>query len=75
MDAVAKVKMLLPRASAATQPGSNRGGGSNSLSGIISTLIPVLLVSCVYFAIFLLLRTKIQRVYEPRSLQNLVPQE
>ena len=47
--------------------GSSAGGGSNSLSGIISTLVPVLLVALVMTALFLILRRSQRRIYQPRT--------
>lgn len=38
-----------------------------SLSGMISTLVPVLIVAGVYFAIFLILRRSKRRFYAPRT--------
>lgn len=56
--------------------GSSREGGSPSLSGLISTLVPTLLIAGVYFALFLILRTKFPRQYAPRTyLGALRPQE
>ncbi|KEF55528.1 uncharacterized protein A1O9_08278 [Exophiala aquamarina CBS 119918] len=50
--------------------------GSPSLSGLISTLVPTLLIAGAYFAIFLLLRTRFPRQYAPRTyLGALRPQE
>ncbi|KAL8667993.1 MAG: hypothetical protein Q9168_007139 [Polycauliona sp. 1 TL-2023] len=47
-----------------------------SLSSFISTLVPVLLVSIVFVSLFLLLRRKFKRNYEPRTfLGSLRPQE
>jgi len=55
--------MLYPRQSA----GSNRNEGSNSLSGIISTLVPTFVIAIIAFTLFLLLRTRFSRVYRPRT--------
>lgn len=49
------------------QPGSNQGGGSNSLSGMVSTLVPVLIIATLIFAAFLFFRRRLPRVYQPRS--------
>ncbi|OQU94446.1 hypothetical protein CLAIMM_00801 [Cladophialophora immunda] len=55
--------------------GSSRNG-SPSLSGLISTLVPTLIIALVYFAVFLLLRTRFPRQYAPRTyLGALRPQE
>ncbi|KAK5075504.1 phosphate metabolism protein 7 [Lithohypha guttulata] len=51
----------------AAQNGSNRGQGSNSLSGIISTLVPVIILAAISLTIFLILRRRYTKVYEPRS--------
>jgi len=49
---------------------------SPSLSGLISTLVPTLIIAIAYFAIFLLLRTRFPRQYAPRTyLGALRPQE
>ena len=58
--------------SRATKTGSSRGGGSNSLSGFLSTLIPVLVVATVIFFVFLVFQNKLARVYHPRSLDTFV---
>lgn len=55
--------------------GSSRTG-SPSLSGLISTLVPTLVIACAYFALFLLLRARFPRQYAPRTyLGALRPQE
>ncbi|KJY01036.1 DUF221-domain-containing protein [Zymoseptoria brevis] len=46
--------------------GSNRDGAS-SLSGLVSTLIPTFLISIVVVCAFLVLRSRFERVYHPRS--------
>ena len=49
---------------------------SPSLSGLISTLVPTLIIALVYFGIFIVLRTKFPRQYAPRTyLGTLRPQE
>lgn len=49
---------------------------SPSLSGLISTLVPTLIIALVYFGIFIVLRTKFPRQYAPRTyLGALRPQE
>lgn len=40
---------------------------SPSASTFLATLIPVLLISSVILAVFLLYRTKVRRVYAPRT--------
>lgn len=67
------MSVLLPRQGA--NPGSNRDGGSNSLSGIISTLVPVAIVALVSVAAFLFLRKKFAKVYQPRSQEGILYQE
>jgi hypothetical protein len=47
--------------------GSNQGAGSNSLSGMVSTLVPTFVISIVVFGLFLLLSRRLDRVYQPRS--------
>ncbi|KAJ2970213.1 hypothetical protein NQ176_g8296 [Zarea fungicola] len=47
--------------------GSARGASSSSLSGMIATLVPVLLLSAVYFIIWLIARRTQSRFYEPRA--------
>ncbi|KAK5456237.1 phosphate metabolism protein 7 [Exophiala xenobiotica] len=50
--------------------------GSPSLSGLISTLVPTLIIAVLYFALFLLLRSRFPRQYAPRTyLGALRPQE
>lgn len=44
-----------------------------SLSGLVSTLIPVFLLAAVYVAIFLVLRRKYTRNYAPRTYLGNVP--
>ncbi|KAE9377429.1 DUF221-domain-containing protein [Stipitochalara longipes BDJ] len=49
---------------------------SNSLSGFLSTLVPVAAEAVLFFGIFLVMRTKKQRVYRPRTyLSTLRDQE
>jgi Late exocytosis, associated with Golgi transport len=62
-------------ANESSQQGSNRDKGSNSLSGIISTLVPVLIISSIIFVVFLVLRAKIARVYRPRTLDYVLHEE
>ncbi|OAR05637.1 hypothetical protein LLEC1_05327 [Akanthomyces lecanii] len=47
--------------------GSAQDGSSSSLSGMISTLLPVLALSAVYFVIWLVARRSQTRFYEPRA--------
>ncbi|EXJ56953.1 hypothetical protein A1O7_07297 [Cladophialophora yegresii CBS 114405] len=60
--------MLYPRQSA----GSNRNQGSNSLSGIVSTLVPTAVIALVALIVFLLVRTRYSRVYRPRTNDRLL---
>ena len=39
----------------------------NSLSGLVSTLVPVLLLSTAFLVLFLILRRSQRRQYSPRS--------
>lgn len=55
--------------------GSNRGGGSNSLSGILSTLIPTFIIAAIAFSCFLLVRNRYARVYRPRTDERLWEEE
>lgn len=43
------------------------GPSSNSLSGMLSTLIPALLYAGVFVGAFLVLRPKVKRIYAPRT--------
>lgn len=47
--------------------GENRDTTPVSLSGLISTLVPTLVVAGVYFGIFIILRRNHKRWYSPRS--------
>ena len=40
---------------------------SNSLSGMLTTLVPVLILAGAFFAAFLIFRVKYKRVYQPRT--------
>ncbi|KAJ9610518.1 phosphate metabolism protein 7 [Cladophialophora chaetospira] len=60
--------MLYPRAS----QGSSRNQGSNSLSSIISTLVPTALIALIAVSAFLIFRTRYNRVYRPRSDNRLL---
>lgn len=55
--------------------GENRDQGSNSLSGMISTLVPTLIIAVIALTFFLLLRTRIMRVYRPRTDERLIEEE
>lgn len=71
--------LLIARDGASTNSSGDQNVGSarnSSLSGMITTLVPVLLIAVVYFAIFLVLRTRFPRQYAPRTyLGALRPQE
>lgn len=47
--------------------GSASGGGSASASGLVTTLVPVLLYAIVWFILFLILRNRFPRYYRPRT--------
>ena len=49
------------------EEGSAQGQGSNSVSGLVSTLIPTFLIALAFVSAFLLLRTKQKRIYQPRT--------
>lgn len=53
--------------SEASTVGSHRDQKSSSLSGIISTLIPVFIFAAVALTIFLILRKRLPAVYRPRT--------
>lgn len=55
--------------------GSNRDAGSNSLSGIVSTLIPTFIIAAIAFTAFLILRSRQSRVYRPRTDERLLLEE
>ncbi|KAH8602366.1 hypothetical protein B0O99DRAFT_561765 [Bisporella sp. PMI_857] len=42
-------------------------GTSSSISAMVSTLIPVAALAIAYFVVFLILRSKLARVYRPRT--------
>lgn len=64
----------LPLTSPQSQ-GENRDQGSNSLSGILSTLIPTLIIAVIAVGFFLYFRTRSARVYRPRTDERLVQEE
>ncbi|KAL9628844.1 MAG: hypothetical protein Q9204_005623 [Flavoplaca sp. TL-2023a] len=58
------------------QAGNAQEEDDPSLSSFISTLVPVLILAVVFISLFLLLRRKFKRNYEPRTfLGSLRPQE
>jgi hypothetical protein len=51
------------------------GTNSSSISDLVATLVPVLVISAVCIIVFVFLRRKCPRVYSPRSfLKSLEPQ-
>lgn len=74
MEVDVPAAMLRSRAGNA-QSGKHRDGGSNSVSGLVSTLIPVLLAALVLFALFLILRKRLRRLYSPREYLGVLSQE
>ncbi|KAG7192960.1 uncharacterized protein KQ657_001065 [Scheffersomyces spartinae] len=49
--------------------------GNNSVSAFLWALVPALIVFAVYLLIFVIMRKKQKRVYEPRSLVSTVPND
>lgn len=65
---------ILPRASAGSSSDSKKNAAS--LSQLLATLVPVLLVAVLYTSIFFCLRPRLKRNYSPRShVGSLRPQE
>ncbi|TKA83076.1 hypothetical protein B0A55_00936 [Friedmanniomyces simplex] len=64
---------LIPRATP-SQTGSHRQQGS-SLSALLSTLVPVIVVASIAFLIFLLFQKRFDRVYGPRTYLTVLDQE
>ncbi|KAL9137406.1 MAG: hypothetical protein Q9175_001391 [Cornicularia normoerica] len=65
---------ILPRASTGSSADSSKN--SASLSQLVATLVPVLLVAVIYTSLFFCLRPRLKRNYSPRShLGSLRPQE
>lgn len=50
-----------------TSQGENQGAGPSSASALVSAIVPTLIVSVVCFILFLFLRKKFQRIYQPRT--------
>ena len=75
----AKYALLVPRQSLNQSNDENIGSALNtspSLSGLISTLVPTLIIAVVYFALFVVLRSRFPRQYAPRTyLGALLPRE
>ncbi|KAJ4265006.1 phosphate metabolism protein 7 [Fusarium torreyae] len=53
--------------------GDARGAQPKSLSGMISTLVPVLIASAIYIVVFLILRKSNRRFYAPRTYLGSLP--
>lgn len=50
------------------QPASNRDTAeSNSLSGLVATLVPTLILAVVFVSLFFIFRRKFRRLYAPRT--------
>lgn len=49
------------------QTGSAQNQGDSTVSGLVTTLVPVLVLAGVYVAVFLVLRPRYKRNYAPRS--------
>ncbi|GAB7338894.1 hypothetical protein MBLNU457_5576t1 [Dothideomycetes sp. NU457] len=60
---IATGAQLVPRAAQTNAPSNS----SSSATTLLSTLIPALAVAILYFAVFVVLRLKIPRVYMPRT--------
>ncbi|TKA70208.1 hypothetical protein B0A49_04808 [Cryomyces minteri] len=61
-------KLVARQASQSNDPNiGSAQKGSNSVSTVVSTLVPVLLFALVWFALFLILRSKLPRNYRPRT--------
>lgn len=58
---------LVTQSSTSSAGSNTHTNTSNSLSGFLSTLIPVAAEAALFFGIFLVMRTKKQRVYQPRT--------
>lgn len=73
MDLPSLVHALVPRQGVSTNSsndkniGSSRNAPAASLSGLVSALIPSLLLAVAFFVTFLLLRTRFPRQYAPRT--------
>ncbi|TKA69562.1 hypothetical protein B0A49_06414 [Cryomyces minteri] len=61
-------KLVARQASQSNDPNiGSAQKGSNSVSTVVSTLVPVLLFALVWFTLFLVLRSKLPRNYRPRT--------
>ena len=60
--------------SSSSRSGSHRGG-SSSISALVSTLVPCIVVAGILVGAFLLLRVKLKRVYAPRTYHNALREE
>lgn len=54
-------------ARAAQGQGSHRKAQGSSLSALVSTLVPIFIISSVVFILFLILSRRYERVYQPRT--------
>ena len=63
-----------PIANPSMQEGKARDQ-SSSASTLVCTLVPTLLIAIAIFSAFLILRRKASRVYQPRSIDGIVPQQ
>lgn len=64
MDAINLFKRQSNQAPGATKPEETK---DTSVSGLVSTLVPALLVALAYFTVFLILRRSQRRFYAPRT--------
>lgn len=55
------------RATTAKGQGAAQGAGPSTISGLLSTLIPVGLLCLFFLTLFLLFRKRFRRIYEPRT--------
>lgn len=54
---------------------STTTSGGSSVSGLVATLVPTLIVAAVYFVIFLILRRSNARWYAPRTYLGALREE
>lgn len=82
MSLLARAVALLPRQDSGNETDFDPDAGcrscatkaDNSLSALISTLVPVAAVACVYFIFFLILRKSQRRYYAPRTYLGSLPE-
>lgn len=60
--------------SSSSRSGSHRGG-SSSISALVSTLVPCIVVAGLLVGAFLILRVKLKRVYAPRTFHDALQDE